>query len=252
MTGRTRRTVLVVGAASGIGAATAARLAGHGDLVVAADRDEAGLRTLAERVLSETAPGEVLVRPLDVVLDDDAVRAVVADVDAQHPLDALVNTVGINPDAGTPSHLVDLDVFDRVLRVNLRSALLLSQAVLPGMVERGSGRIAHVASIAGKEGNPRMASYSASKAGLIGLVKALGREYATTGVTINAIAPAVIQTPLLDTTPQEVIDGMLSRIPMGRMGGLEEVAAALEYMISPEAGFTTGFTFDLSGGRATY
>lgn len=252
MTGRTRRTVLVVGAASGIGAATAARLAGHGDLVVAADRDEAGLRTLAERVLSETALGEVLVRPLDVVLDDDAVRAVVADVDAQHPLDALVNTVGINPDAGTPSHLVDLDVFDRVLRVNLRSALLLSQAVLPGMLERGSGRIAHVASIAGKEGNPRMASYSASKAGLIGLVKALGREYATTGVTINAIAPAVIQTPLLDTTPQEVIDGMLSRIPMGRMGGLEEVAAALEYMISPEAGFTTGFTFDLSGGRATY
>ena len=240
--------VLITGAASGIGAATAARLSELGATVAAADRDLAGLRRLEADL-----PGRRLsLHQLDVT-DDLAVAGLVGHVaDDLGRLDALVNCVGINPDAGTPSHEVDLDTFDHVYRVNLRAALSLTRAVLPVMLSAGYGRIAHVASIAGKEGNPRMASYSATKAGLIGLVKALGREYATTGVTVNALAPAVIRTPLVDATPAAVVEGMLSRIPMGRAGLLSEVADMLALMASPACSYTTGFTFDLSGGRATY
>jgi len=120
------------------------------------------------------------------------------------------------------------------------------------MAARSYGRIVHVASIAGKEGNPRMAAYSASKAGLIGLTKSMGREYAQSGVTINCLAPAVIRTPMLDESPSDVVDMMLSRIPMGRVGELDEVTSLISWMISPACSFTTGFAFDLSGGRATY
>ena len=120
------------------------------------------------------------------------------------------------------------------------------------MLTFGYGRIAHVASIAGKEGNPRMISYSTSKAGMIGMVKALGKEYAEDGITINALAPAVIQTAFLDLQPPEVIGYMTDRIPMKRTGTMVEAAEMLAWMISPACSFTTGFTFDLSGGRATY
>lgn len=242
--------VLVVGAASGIGRAAAAGLAAVGAQVIAADRDETGLAGLRDQVDPAAPPPEVI--NLDVT-DDAAVTAAVGAAVARHGrVDAMINCVGINPDAGTPSHEVDLAVFDTVYRVNLRSALVLSQAVLPPMLAAGYGRIVHLASIAGKEGNPRMASYSATKAGLIGLVKALGREYATTGVTINAVAPAVIRTPLVDVTAPEVVAGMLARIPMGRAGQLSEITALLRWAVDPECSFTTGFVFDLSGGRATY
>jgi 3-oxoacyl-[acyl-carrier protein] reductase len=129
---------------------------------------------------------------------------------------------------------------------------VVAQAVLPRMLAQNYGRILHVASIAGKEGNAGMAAYSASKAGLIGLVKSMAKDYAETGVTINALAPAVIQTPLVDALPQATIDYMTAKIPMRRCGTLEEVAAMIAWIVSPACSFTTGFTFDLSGGRATY
>jgi 3-oxoacyl-[acyl-carrier protein] reductase len=241
-------TVMLAGGASGIGRATALHLASSGIKVHAFDRDPEGLASLARDAAGTTLE----THPLDVTDDKaiaDAINLLTSDTSELH---ALINTVGINPDAGTPSHEVDLDTFDLVYRVNLRAAMSLTKAVLPSMLKAAYGRIVHVASIAGKEGNPRMASYSATKAGLIGLTKALGREYATTGVTINSIAPAVIRTPLVDATPPEVVQGMLARIPMGRAGELDEIAAMLAFMISPSCSFTTGFTFDLSGGRATY
>lgn len=243
--------VLVTGGASGIGRATALGLAAVGARVIAADRSADGLAEVA--AAADSADGhELQTVELDVT-DDAAVASVVNELVRRHGrIDALINCVGINPDAGTPSHEVDLDVFDTVYRVNLRSALVLSQAALRPMLSAGYGRIVHLASIAGKEGNPRMASYSATKAGLIGLVKALGREYATSGVTVNAVAPAVIRTPLVEAIAPEVVEGMLARIPMGRVGELSEIVALLRWAIDPEAGFTTGFTYDLSGGRATY
>jgi 3-oxoacyl-[acyl-carrier protein] reductase len=241
-------TLMLAGGASGIGRATALRLSGQGVNVHVYDRDPAGLQSLADE--ATTIP--IKVHALDIT-DDESVASAVNELVRDRPqLHALINTVGINPDAGTPSHQVDLAAFDLVYRVNLRAAMVLTKAVLPSMLNLGYGRIVHVASIAGKEGNPRMASYSATKAGLIGLVKVLGREYATTGVTINAIAPAVIRTPLVDSQSDEVVQGMLARIPMGRTGELDEVAAMLSFMVSPDCSYTTGFTFDLSGGRATY
>ena len=150
------------------------------------------------------------------------------------------------------THEVDVDDFDRVYAVNMRGTLLMTQAVLPGMVERGYGRVLHLASISGKEGNEGMAAYSSTKAGLIGLVKVVGKEYAQSGVTVNALAPAVIRTSILDNLPQQQIDYMTSKIPMARTGTLSEAAEIIAWIVSPACSFVTGFTFDLSGGRAVY
>lgn len=164
----------------------------------------------------------------------------------------VVNCVGITGATGMPSHEYDVAEFDRVYAVNLRGALVISRAVIGHMLEHRYGRIVHFASIAGKEGNPNMIGYSATKAGLIGMVKAQGKEYAGTGVTVNAITPAVISTGLVAALPQEVVDYMMAKIPMGRTGTLQESAAMAAFVASPTCGFTTGFAFDLSGGRATY
>jgi len=150
------------------------------------------------------------------------------------------------------AHAVDLEDFDAVCRINLRGALVLSQAVLPQMQAQNYGRILHVASIAGKEGNAGMTAYSASKAGLIGLVKSMAKDYAETGITINALAPAVILTPMVEALPQATVDYMTTKIPMRRCGTLQEVSEMIAWIVSPACSFTTGFTFDLSGGRATY
>lgn len=243
-------TVLVVGAGGGIGRDVAADLAAHGASIVAADRDEdAALETAT---LIESAGGRAVGLALDVADEQSALDAVAAARDWNGPLSALVNTAGVQGPLGKPSHEVDIADFEAALRINLTGALVLTRAVIPGFLERGYGRVAHVASIAGKEGNPNMVAYSASKAGLIGLVKAQGKEYATSGITVNAIAPAVVHTPFLDTQPQEVLDYMTAKIPMGRVGTTQEIAAMIRFMVSPECSFTTGFVFDASGGRATY
>jgi NAD(P)-dependent dehydrogenase (short-subunit alcohol dehydrogenase family) len=242
--------VVVVGSGSGIGRAPAAFLAAAGMPVGCLDRDGGTAADTARSI--ERAGGRVLAVPVDVTQDDTVAPAMRRVEDAFGPIQALVNCAGITGRTNIKAHEVDLADFDTVYRINLRGALVVSQAVLPGMLERNFGRILHVASIAGKEGNAGMAAYSATKAGLIGLVKSMAKDYAETGITINALAPAVIQTPMVDALPQATVDYMTAKIPMRRCGTLEEVAAMIAWIVSPACSFTTGFTFDLSGGRATY
>jgi 3-oxoacyl-[acyl-carrier protein] reductase len=243
-------TAIVVGAGSGIGRAAAEFLAGEGVAVGCLDRDGAAAAETARRI--EGSGAKSIAVTGDVTDERTIAPAIDRIVRALGSLEAVVNCAGITGKTNVKGHEVDLADFDAVYRINLRGALVVAQAVLPRMLAQNYGRILQVASIAGKEGNAGMAAYSASKAGLIGLVKSMAKDYAETGVTINALAPAVIQTPLVDALPQATIDYMTAKIPMRRCGTLEEVAAMIAWIVSPACSFTTGFTFDLSGGRATY
>jgi 3-oxoacyl-[acyl-carrier protein] reductase len=241
---------IVVGAASGIGRAAAEFLARKGIAVGCVDRDGAGAEEAAEAI--RRSGGTAIAATADVT-DDATVRPAVERVAHEFgPVQALVNCAGVTGKTNVKAHAVDLEDFDAVCRINLRGALVLSQAVLPQMQAQNYGRILHVASIAGKEGNAGMTAYSASKAGLIGLVKSMAKDYAETGITINALAPAVILTPMVEALPQATVDYMTAKIPMRRCGTLEEVSEMIAWIVSPACSFTTGFTFDLSGGRATY
>lgn len=242
--------VFVVGAGSGIGRGAAQLLAARGMSVVCVDRDVAAVGAAARSI---TESGNVaLAQPADVTDLQALVTAFAAAVEAFGQVHAVVNCAGVQGPLGRRSHEVSLVEFDATYAVNLRGALAVSQVALPHMLEHRYGRIVHVASIAGKEGNPNMVGYSATKAGMIGMVKAQGKEYAEDGITVNALAPAVIQTAFLDSQPPEVLRYMTDKIPMRRTGTIEEVAEMLAFMVSPACSFTTGFTFDLSGGRATY
>ncbi len=239
--------IAILGGGSGIGRAAAVKLASLGITVAVIDRDEASGKETAV-LAGRTATAHAA----DATNDAD-LRAVLARIERDTGgLQAFVNCAAITGRTNVQAHEFDMDDFDRVYRINLRAALVASQAVLPGMIGRGYGRILHVASIAGKDGNAGMVAYSATKAGLIGMVKSMGKDYATSGVTVNALAPAVIRTPMVAALPQATIDYMTSKIPMGRTGTLEEAAAMIAWIVSPACSFTTGFTFDLSGGRATY
>jgi len=242
--------IAVVGAGSGIGQAVAARLSRGGALVTCLDIDSNAAEKTAAELRNEGL--EVADCHLDVA-DADTIAAGLAFAESVHgPLHALVNCAGITGVTNVRTEDVPIDDFDRVVSVNLRGAFLLSRMVLPGLRERGYGRVLHLASIAGKEGNAGMVAYSATKAGLIGMVKAQGKEYATTGVTINAVAPAVIRTSLVDAMPAEQVSYMTDKIPMGRTASLDEISELIAWAVSPAASFTTGFTYDLSGGRAVY
>jgi 3-oxoacyl-[acyl-carrier protein] reductase len=190
--------------------------------------------------------------PVDVT-DEGRVNAAVAGLVAEWGgVDILVNSAGITGVSARKTHEITFADFERVVRVNLFGSFLTAKAVLPGMVARRYGRILHIASIAGKDGNAGMVSYSSSKAAVIGMTKSQGKEYAESGITINALAPAVIQTPLVDAMPPEQVKANTDKIPMKRCGTLDEIAAMACFIVSPETSFTTGFTFDLSGGRAVY
>ena len=219
-------------------------------IVAGIDRDGERLESAMRDVAS--GGGEALALAADVTERGDVERAF-SEIDRRFGrLDVLVNCAGVTGRTGIRAHEVDPDDFERVCRINLHAAMLLTRAALPPMLSRGHGRILHVASIAGKEGNPGMAAYSASKAGLIGLVKAIGKECAETGVTVNALAPAVILTPMVAALPEAQVRYMTDKIPMKRCGELDEAAAMIGWIVSPACSFTTGFTFDLSGGRAVY
>jgi len=240
----------ILGAGSGIGRQAALHLAGQGVTVAAIDRDWPGAEETAALVVK--AGGKASAHAVEAT-NDAELRAILAEIETDSGgLQAFVNCAAITGQTNVKAHDFDMDDFDRVYRINLRAALVASQAVLPGMVARGYGRLLHVASIAGKDGNAGMVAYSATKAGLIGMVKSMGKDYATTGVTVNALAPAVIRTPMVAALPQATIDYMTAKIPMGRTGTLDEAAAMIAWIVSPACSFTTGFTFDLSGGRATY
>lgn len=246
----TGQSVAVAGAASGVGRACAMHLGYLGATVACLDQNLEGSERTASEIRS--SGGSAWAATIDVTEKESVATAIAQTIERVGNLDGLFNAVGVTGATGISTHEVDVDDFDEVYRVNVRGSLLLTQAVLPHMLERRYGRIVHVSSISGKEGNAGMAAYSSSKAGLIGLVKTMGKEYATTGITINTIAPAVIRTPMVDALPLAQVDYMTSKIPMGRTGSLEELADLAAFVLSPSCSFTTGFTFDLSGGRAVY
>jgi 3-oxoacyl-[acyl-carrier protein] reductase len=234
----TGRVALVTGGSSGIGAAAARRLLDEGARVASFDLD------------AEAHEG-VLALAGDVARSSD-VEAAVAQTHAQlGPIDVLVCSAGV-PGASLPTVDVTDEEWRRVMGINADGVFYSNRAVIPSMVERGYGRIVNVASIAGKEGNPMAGAYSASKAAVIGMTKAIGKDIARTGVIVNCVAPAVIETPILDGITEEHIGYMVDRIPMGRMGEPEEVAALICWLASEECSFSTGATYDISGGRAVY
>jgi len=242
--------VIIVGAGRGIGRATADLLASHGVAVGCLDSD--GLSAAAAAEAIKARGGRAIAGRVDVAEDASIGPAIDAAVKSLGHIDGLVNCAGITGNTNIKAHDVDPEDFDRVCRINLRGAFMLSRRVLPHMLARNYGRLLHVASIAGKEGNAGMTAYSASKAGLIGMVKSMAKDYVDRGITINALAPAVIRTPMVDAMPKASQDYMTAKIPMGRCGELEEAAQMIAWIVSPACSFTTGFTFDLSGGRATY
>ena len=245
-----QQTAIVVGAARGIGRAAAERLAGRGVAVVGFDR---AADALGETAAAFAKRGLKLDGQAVDITDEAAVAAAVGQAVARHGgVHILVNCAGITGRTGIKAHEVEAANFDEVLSINLTGAFLLTKAVVPVMLKQNYGRILHVASISGKDGNAGMLAYSASKAGLIGLVKSAGKDYAETGITINALAPAVILTDMVAAMPDHQVKYMTDKIPMKRTGKLDEAAAMIEWIVSPECSFTTGFCFDLSGGRATY
>jgi NAD(P)-dependent dehydrogenase (short-subunit alcohol dehydrogenase family) len=238
---------IVTGAASGIGLAIAHKLLGKGAQVVLLDLNSKGLHQEFDKYEEKA-----LVIPLDVT-NQAMVEKTVQDIAGRCvKIDILVNCAGITGLTNMYSHEVSSEDLHRVFEINFMSSFYTSRAVLPHMISKGYGRILHIASISGKEGNAGMLAYSASKAAVICMAKVQGKEYAERGITVNALAPAVIRTPLVDSMPETQVKYMTDKIPMKRCGTLEEAANMAAYIVSPYNSFSTVFTFDLSGGRATY
>ena len=240
---------IVTGGARGIGVATATLLAQRGYLVVIADIDGA-IAEEAARGLSANGLRAAAVQ-VDVGNRRSVEAMIQSVIDSHGQIDVLINNAGIAGNAAPITEVTD-DDWEVMLRVDLTSVFLCCRAVMPHMLSRQKGAIVNVASIAGKEGNPRMVPYSSAKAGVIGLTKALAKEVATAGVRVNAVAPAVIETAILKTLTPAQVDYMKSRIPMGRFGLPEEAAHVIAFLASPDSSFVTGQCYDVSGGRATY
>ncbi|WP_271164876.1 SDR family NAD(P)-dependent oxidoreductase [Brevundimonas intermedia] len=239
------RTAVITGGASGLGRASAARIVAEGGKVVLWDLNADALAAAADEV------GATHVIALDVA-DPDAVAAAAAESAKRlGRIDILVASAGITG-ATVPVHEFPIDSWKRVVDINLNGVFYCSRAIVPFMLENGYGRIVNVASVAGKEGNPNASAYSASKAGVIGFTKSLGKELAGKGVIANSLTPATFESPILEQLPQSQVDYMRSKIPMGRLGEVEESAAMVCFMASEECSFTTASTFDTSGGRTTY
>jgi NAD(P)-dependent dehydrogenase (short-subunit alcohol dehydrogenase family) len=242
------RVAVVTGGARGIGYAIAERVLRSGGCAALWDLDAERL----QEAVAKLAPlGNVLPVTVELTSNDEVQDAVRATIGCFGKIDILVNNAGITGGNGLTWELAP-DIWRRVIDVNLIAPFLACRAVVPDMLKRSYGRIVNVASVAGKEGNPNSSHYSASKAGLIGLTKSLGKELATQGILVNCVTPAAAGTDLFRQMKQEHIDYMLAKIPMNRFVEPFEIAAMICWLASEECSFTTGATFDISGGRATY
>jgi len=237
MDGFGEQVAIVTGAASGLGLAIAKKLQAEGAQVVALDLNEASLP---------------ISFAIDLTKEEQVANVVNQIAERFGRIDILVNSAGVTGATNIKSHEVDVANLRFVFDVNFMASFFTSRAVLPWMLKNNYGRILHIASVAGKEGNAGMLAYSASKAAVIGMTKVQGKEYAESGITVNALAPAVIQTPMVDAMPEAQVKYMTDKIPMKRCGTLDEIAHMAAFIVSRETAFTTGFTFDMTGGRATY
>lgn len=237
---------LVTGAATGIGEAVAKRLADAGATVCIADIDGTAAEDAAKRIGDRAQS-----LTLDVTDPAAVTHAIEIILEKNQALDILVNNAGLAGKAAPIWEQTDAD-WRRVLAVNIDGPFYLCRAVLPHMRSRHYGRIVNIASVAGKEGNPNMVAYSASKAALIGLTKSIAKEVAAEGICINAVSPAVVHTRILDQLTPAQVDYMVQRIPMKRTGRPEEIAAVVHFLASPDCSFVTGQCYDISGGRSTY
>jgi len=241
------RVVIITGAASGLGLAIAEKLSQYKVRLALFDSNEDRLLQI-----KMTLQGEVKFFVVDVTSEHEVKTAVDEVGTGFGSIDILINSAGITGKTNIKSHEVEYTDMKSVMDVNFTGSFFTSKHVLPWMLKNNYGRILHIASIAGKEGNAGMLAYSASKAAVIAMTKVQGKEYAETNITINAMAPAVIKTPFLDAMPPEQIKYMTDKIPMKRCGTLDEAANMAVFIVSQANSFCTGFTFDLSGGRATY
>jgi 3-oxoacyl-[acyl-carrier protein] reductase len=239
------RAAIVTGGGSGLGRETARRIVAEGGKVALWDKDPDWLNEASEDV------GAIHAVAFDVSDPAAVERAARESHAALGRIDALVNSAGITG-ATAPLAEYPVESWLEVIDVNLNGVFYCCRAVVPIMLAQGYGRIVNVSSVAGKEGNPNAAAYSASKAAVIGLTKSLGKELATRGVIVNAVTPATFDSPILQQLPQSQVDYMQSKIPMGRLGDVRETAAMVCFMLSEECSFTTAATFDTSGGRTTY
>ncbi len=238
---------IITGAASGLGLAIALKLSELGVLLTLIDQNHDRLEKIKQQTKVDTE-----VFSIDITSEEAIKKAIEQTEKRFGKIDILVNCAGITGKTNIKSHEVESDNLRQVFEVNFMGSWYTSKYVLPLMLKNNYGRILHFASIAGKEGNAGMLAYSASKAAVIGMTKVQGKEYAETGITINALAPAVIRTALVEVMPVEQVTYMTDKIPMKRCGTLEEAVNMVLYIVSPQNSFTTGFVFDFSGGRATY
>jgi 2-dehydro-3-deoxy-L-rhamnonate dehydrogenase (NAD+) len=239
------RVAVITGGASGVGRDAAARIAAEGGRVFLWDRDDAALAAAAA-----TIPGARTAR-VDVADAADVARAAEDAFSAGGRLDILVASAGITGPTATLWEY-PVEEWRRVIDIDLHGIFNCCRAIVPLMLRNDYGRIVNISSVAGKEGNPKASAYSTAKAGVIGLTKSLGKELALTGVRVNCVTPATFKSPILTQLPQSQIDYMKSKIPMGRLGEVEEVAALVCWLASEECSFSTAATFDISGGRTTY
>jgi len=244
------KTAIITGAADGIGKGVAFRLGKEGARVVILDINEALLK---KTVAEFNAAGIESKGFATDIADEDQVRSAVLQTENEFgTIDILVHAAGIVGPTSTKITDYSASDFDKIYQVNLRGSFLITKYVLTVMKKNGKGRVLLIASIAGKEGNPGMIGYSSTKAGVIGLVKGVAKEFADTFITVNGLAPAVIKTAMNENTSPEQLAYMTAKIPMSRLGTIEEVAAMCSFIVSDENSFSTGFIYDISGGRATY